>query len=1276
MKKLLTVLVLMAMMTGAVLAPGACADRGGAGLTATLTVREPAGVARQGEPVTAGIPVARAAGVTSTGGLRLLDAAGREVPAQFKVTSRWGGSPSDASLPARWVLVDFQADVAANGSASYTVSDGGSGAPATALSVTRNDADALAISTGAGTFTFSKRRFSILESVNLGAGDIIGPGGATGVFALDTSGGQYASWSAPPDHVVLETDGPMRKTVRMRGPLAGPSGELVDCIARVSLFAGRADARVQLTVRNPREPQVVEGQPQFHDIGCPESAAIESLDLLLGCGPVSMSVGGVAGGEFTAGDSVEVYQDSSGGGAWDRYRGMHPRPQSYVSFKGYSVARSGALVATGDRAEPWLDGSGGAGGLAVSLRDFWQNYPKALRGGSGRLEVSLFPGNYAGPYSLRPGEQKTHEVALCFHAPGGEPAARGRAVAAQDPLVASPPPAYTLATGALGRVAGPTGDAEFAAYEALNSSTVAGAANNLFKVIEDAEFYSWQDYGEQPVDFENGGTGSLNQKYNFDYGMLLQYLRTGEEAWLRLADAAGRHTADLDVYHHDGAPAAWWDGGFFGHSYHDEESNTNPNRNAGAPHPDLVFGAPGLFLRYYLTGDPVAYDSAVEIADNVRYRFDNSFGRGNEQGYAEAPDDENGCLSPRPFAHGLWVLVEAYRGTGDAGYLVTSEWLIQNSHQATDLFITQPVAGDRRYTKVFTWDLLENSLGKYLDLCAEMGRNDPSGARDQLVSMASQEAHVMWKQDSAGNKGVPYAWMRDGTPWGWEDSEVAVNVCNWHLLTADALTYGYVYGGDASLLDRAREAFKTGSSPNVEYYEPVYTATKEATNSANFGLAYMHLRYPPTGPVSATQFEEWLCLENDSGTPANVTIEYYTGEGRTTRQVLQVSAASRRTVSVNEAVGWGQDVSAKVTSDVGIVAERPMYFDYHNAWPGGHVSSGAPAPAARWYFAEGCTRTGFEEWLTIENAQGTAATVTLTFMTEAGPVSPRQVSAPASARTTVNVNDIVGPEHDVSALVESDAPVVVERPVYFRYRDKWSGGHDSLGALEPSTAWYFGEGTTRANPADGSYEEWLCLQNPGAGQADAHVSFLLDGGGTVERDYRIAPASRFTIDVNLEVGSDRDVSAVVTSEAPLVAERPMYFSTREGWDGGDVAMGSVAPAASRLFAEGCTRDGFQTWVSIGNPHAEPVETTIDYFTASGKTQSRQVTVPAKGRSTVDVNLDIGPQEDVSWRVSAGKPVIAERPMYFSYHGKWPGGHVGTGSPAPGTEWHFAEGCTR
>ncbi len=92
---------------------------------------------------------------------------------------------------------------------------------------------------------------------------------------------------------------------------------------------------------------------------------------------------------------------------------------------------------------------------------------------------------------------------------------------------------------------------------------------------------------------------------------------------------------------------------------------------------------------------------------------------------------------------------------------------------------------------------------------------------------------------------------------------------------------------------------------------------------------------------------------------------------------------------------------------------------------------GASAPSKEWYFAEGCTRAGFEQWITIENPAYAANPVVLTYMLEGEGTREQSITAPARSRTTVSVNDFLGPGHDVSTLVESERPVVVERPMYF-----------------------------------------------------------------------------------------------------------------------------------------------------------------------------------------------------------------------------------------------------
>ena len=88
----------------------------GGELNVKLNLTERAGVARQGEPVTGGVPLPAGA-IKDISELAVLDAAGKPVPAQFAVLNRhWdvGGGP-------KWVLVSFQADLAAGGKATYTM---------------------------------------------------------------------------------------------------------------------------------------------------------------------------------------------------------------------------------------------------------------------------------------------------------------------------------------------------------------------------------------------------------------------------------------------------------------------------------------------------------------------------------------------------------------------------------------------------------------------------------------------------------------------------------------------------------------------------------------------------------------------------------------------------------------------------------------------------------------------------------------------------------------------------------------------------------------------------------------------------------------------------------------------------------------------------------------------------------------------------------------------------------------------------------------------------
>jgi hypothetical protein len=104
------------------------------------------------------------------------------------------------------------------------------------------------------------------------------------------------------------------------------------------------------------------------------------------------------------------------------------------------------------------------------------------------------------------------------------------------------------------------------------------------------------------------------------------------------------------------------------------------------------------------------------------------------------------------------------------------------------------------------------------------------------------------------------------------------------------------------------------------------------------------------------------------------------------------------------------------------------------------------------------------------------------------------------------------------------------------------------------------------------------------------------------------------------------------------------------------------PSKTFYFAEGYTgRDVFEEYLTIMNPNSSPAQVTITYMFRDGSTQEQRITVGPTTRDTVMVNSVVGMDREVSMKVSSDLPIVAERPMYFNYKGRWTGGHVAVGA---------------
>ncbi|GAC1636006.1 MAG: hypothetical protein NVS4B11_38410 [Ktedonobacteraceae bacterium] len=147
---------------------------------------------------------------------------------------------------------------------------------------------------------------------------------------------------------------------------------------------------------------------------------------------------------------------------------------------------------------------------------------------------------------------------------------------------------------------------------------------------------------------------------------------------------------------------------------------------------------------------------------------------------------------------------------------------------------------------------------------------------------------------------------------------------------------------------------------------------------------------------------------------ANVTLKSQTGGVNKTFAVT-VAGQSQVVWNVNQnnTFGGTPEVSAEVKSTTALVVQREMYFQYQHSltgMPTVQANGGTdvlglvgPITKSSYSFAEGYTHPGYNEWLTLQNPNTTAETVTVTLTNGSGQVATVQVNVPANGRQTEDI---------------------------------------------------------------------------------------------------------------------------------------------------------------------------------------------------------------------------------------------------------------------------------
>ncbi|OQX23347.1 MAG: hypothetical protein BWK80_26525 [Desulfobacteraceae bacterium IS3] len=839
-----------------------------------------------------GVPLPRAWNVTDVSKLRLRDAGGTAIPAQFHALARWGSHAGNASAPVRWVLVGCFSSVSANATQTVQLDAKGPGpSPAASIQINTSTPGKMIVNTGTAQFELNTSgNFNLFNQVTVGGTQLLQSLGETAAIDYEPAGslsivsGGTPNTTARVTSATVERQGSLNAIVKIVGSISDNTLKpVLDYTARLHFFAGTSDARLDFTVEN-NHPVIVQdegGQPaNVHAQGAVNSVYIGSLKLSLQLQNTggSLRVLSEQNTDMTSpASAVRLYQDSGGNEHWNVYLGeigwpegekisAQPRLQAFCTKKGFEITGPG-VSKNGNQAVGWMSAFHSTGpGITVAMRDFWQNFPKALEAGTdGKISLDLFPNGSQFKHNFRVGEEKTHTMLFRFGNGATMTAAEAEraAKAFNEPLFGTAPASWYADSGALGEV--PAANlSQWPLYERYTRVAFepnpdfdtgdSGIENStLLNAIEKYNFYGWQDYGDVPLDYEAFGpnqAGQMNLKYWYVFGMLTQFCRSGDLRWIDQAIPSAWHLADIDYLHiPDSGIQHWSHGAYFGHSQHDEPGCTNPNRNYNSPSVDLFFGVPDLIFAYHLTGEQRFIDVALEGLQAME----------NQSQFSHLAYPvfyrERGNL--------IFAYIEGYRQTGDERWLNNAKAIIGPTAKTSDKgWLSNPQTyrppeggppGDQRISHFQMGQILW-TLGRYLDFCEEYGLTDNLGVAPALEMYGNFiMTHLMREStDYPGKFGaIDSIWFMDN-PY-----ETSVEFNNWMLLLADALTYAYKYSGQQKFLEAATKFYTTGTVDQVWLDDPaVYAATKDLVNSLNWGLVYMKQTAGGMPPdVSAADFD-------------------------------------------------------------------------------------------------------------------------------------------------------------------------------------------------------------------------------------------------------------------------------------------------------------------------------------------------------------------------------------------------------------------------------------
>ena len=353
-----------------------------------LFVDEPIGVDWKSFPVRLGVPFSPCV-ITSTDLMRVVDAQGREVPAQFQVTAYCTPEKRDI----RWVLVTFFADSKKGEGGRYFLEYGSKVRrhPAAGMlpkPLRVDDAkSSVRVDTGAIRFTVNKDRGSLIEDLSLGGASVLANGS---LFVQNQDRESFNSFLDKPE-VKVEESGPLSCVIRLRGWYRNEAGrKFCRYVVRLHAFAGKPYLKIYHTWIFTEDSR----KTRIGDISLRLNFADPAARCAFGTDPERK------GAPYAAAlgkSMVSLIQEDSDAFAVKRFP-ITPGRRPLGLPGDVAVGRT---EAKGRQSGGWLAAWTPRATVAVHLRNLWQMYPVELEVNPSSLAVHFWP-EHGFSYAYKP----------------------------------------------------------------------------------------------------------------------------------------------------------------------------------------------------------------------------------------------------------------------------------------------------------------------------------------------------------------------------------------------------------------------------------------------------------------------------------------------------------------------------------------------------------------------------------------------------------------------------------------------------------------------------------------------------------------------------------------------------------------------------------------------------------------------------------------------------------------------------------------------------------